>query len=204
MARKQAPIEIGMRFGHLVVIGKSHPVVCGDHNRAASIVKCDCGNTRIAVNTEMLIGKLKCCGLCEFSGNYKHGCSDSKLYKKWKSMNDRCKHPTGKNAKYAGISVCQEWKDFKAFKAWATKHGYRDGLSIDRINPNGNYEPSNCRFITMTEQANNKNNTIYLVRNGERKTLIEWSKITGINPKTIRLRLRRGWSDERALSPINK
>lgn len=198
--RKQ--IEVGTRFGHLVVVAASDPVDCGHgHIRSASIVMCDCGIRKVVANTELTRGRVQSCGCMK--GNVIHGQSKSKLYCIWSSMVSRCNSGKSKDCRDyhdRGICVCEEWKSFPSFSSWANANGYIDGLSIDRIDPNGNYEPSNCRWITMREQANNKRNTIYLTLNGERKTLIEWSRSFGISPKLVRQRLSKGWSAERALS----
>lgn len=96
-----------------------------------------------------------------------------------------------------GIVVCDEWKNnFLAFYNWAINNGYSDNLTIDRINYTGNYEPSNCRWITAKEQAANKSNVQLISFNGETHTIPEWSKITGINYKCLYARILAGWSTE--------
>ena len=98
------------------------------------------------------------------SGNYKHGMRHTRLYNIWRSMNQRCNNPNTINFKRyggRGITVCDEWKDdFQAFYDWAMANGYSDELTIDRLDPNGNYEPSNCRWATWEQQANNKRNSM--------------------------------------------
>ncbi len=78
-----------------------------------------------------------------------------------------------------------------SFYNWAINNGYKEGLSIDRINVNGNYEPNNCRWVRMKEQANNKTNNHYITYNGETHTMMEWSKILNINYSTIRERAKK-------------
>jgi len=100
-----------------------------------------------------------------------------------------------------GISVCDEWNEFKAFKEWAMNNGYSDQLTIDRINVNGNYEPDNCRWATQKEQCRNKRDNHYLTFQGETKTLIEWSELVGIRQETIRHRINDyGYTVEEALT----
>ena len=100
-----------------------------------------------------------------------------------------------------GISVCDEWNEFKAFKEWAMNNGYSDQLTIDRINVNGNYEPDNCGWATQKEQCRNKRDNHYLTFQGETKTLIEWSELVGIRQETIRHRINDyGYTVEEALT----
>lgn len=99
-----------------------------------------------------------------------------------------------------GISVCDEWKnDFKTFHDWALEKGYSDDLSIDRIDSNGNYEPSNCRWATSYEQTNNRRTTVILELDGERHTLSEWSKIKGIGYQTLFARYKSGKTPDEIL-----
>ena len=101
-----------------------------------------------------------------------------------------------------GVVICDEWReDFMAFYNWALANGYSDELTIDRIDFTGNYEPSNCRWATINEQANNKSNVIRLEYNGAKKTISEWSAITGIPAPDIWQRINRlKWSIEKALT----
>lgn len=124
-------------------------------------------------------------------------------YGSYHSMMDRCYRSNSANYKYyggRGIKVCEEWKNVKAFGEWAEKSGYMAGLSLDRIDPSKDYSPDNCRWATPYEQANNRRNTVYLTANGETHTISEWANITGIKQSTIKNRIYRGWSHERALT----
>lgn len=138
----------------------------------------------------------------------KHGMSRTRLYRIWYNMNRRCSDPTVDNyPRYGGrgITVCAEWQDFIPFRDWAFLTGYSDELTIDRIDSDGNYEPSNCRWSTTFEQSLNKRNTIVLEYKGQRKTLIDWATELSLDHTLIRGRLRRGWSVEDALSiPLNE
>lgn len=141
----------------------------------------------------------------ENNGHYKHGGKGTKLYEVWCSMKRRCELPTFSSYKYyggRGISVCNEWKEsFIAFRKWAFENGYKEGLSLDRIDNNGNYEPSNCRWATMKEQANNQNHTLKINYKGEIKTLTEWAEILGIKRHTLYQRIyKKGWTIERAFT----
>lgn len=135
--------------------------------------------------------------------------SYSNLYRVFNSMVERCTKPTTKNYhNYGGrgIKVCDEWiGNYQAFCEWALDNGYKKGLQIDRIDNNGNYEPSNCRWVTPKQNSNNARFNRLLTCNGETHTMSEWSEITGIIQTTISSRIRRGCSDEEALTtPINK
>jgi heme-degrading monooxygenase HmoA len=110
-------------------------------------------------------------------------------------MRERCNTKSSTSYKnYGGrdIKVCSEWDDYPAFRDWANENGYRDGLSIDRINNNGNYEPNNCRWATSKQQARNKRDTVYYEINGETKPIIEWAEILNKPYKRIIQRHNRG------------
>lgn len=190
-------IKVGERYGRLIILENHHPkdeVVC----------LCDCGNIKIACATNVYYGGTKSCGcLFQEGNNRKHGDKDTRLYKIWKSMRERCTTPSQnryKNYGAKGIRVCKEWDDYTAFKEWALSHGYTNELSIDRIDVNGNYEPSNCRWATAKQQANNKTNNRYITYNGETHTMTEWSDIVGIKAATIWARLNSGWTIDKTLS----
>lgn len=131
------------------------------------------------------------------------GESGTRLYKIWDAMKRRCynsKHIYFKNYGGRGIKICDEWlNDFYAFKKWSLSNGYEATLTIDRINNNGNYEPSNCRWVTNKENCNNTRTNRLITINGITKTLQQWADECGIYSGTIRERLRRGWSDEKLL-----
>lgn len=125
-----------------------------------------------------------------------HGLSNTRLHSIWRKMKDRRINPNATNySNYGsrGIKVCDAWNDdFMNFYEWANENGYENPLSIERINVNGNYEPLNCKWITMNEQSRNKRSTKYAVINGEEKPLIEWAELFGISYKTITTRWYRG------------
>ena len=103
----------------------------------------------------------------EDHGNFKHGLTEHPLYGVWASMKNRCKSKksNSENYYYRGIRVCPEWQSFLPFYNWAIKNGYEKGLTLDRINNDGNYEPSNCRFTTFSVQNRNKRKPKRLPRN---------------------------------------
>ena len=126
-------------------------------------------------------------------------------------MKNRCYNPQNKFYKdYGGrgITVCSEWLEkkngHKNFREWALENGWKEGYSIDRINVNGNYEPSNCRWATPTEQANNRRNNNFVTINGVTKTTSEWAKQIGISQNAFAGRVRNGWNDDKLLDPKYK
>jgi len=126
-------------------------------------------------------------------------------YGTYRSMMDRCYRELSHNYhNYGGrgITVCNEWKNIENFEKWVESSGYKKGLTIDRIDVNGNYCPENCRWSTMKEQDNNRRNTKYIICNGEKHTISEWSKIRGINRSTLNNRIYRGMKLEKALQYI--
>ena len=137
-----------------------------------------------------------------------HGMSQTRLYKAWINMRSRCtgRYYKGyKNYGGRGIKVCKEWMDnFVNFKQWALNNGYQDNLTIDRIDVNKDYEPTNCRWIPKSEQENNKRRNVRLTYNGITHNLMEWSKILGVNYTTLKSRIQRGWNVEDTLcKPID-
>lgn len=134
--------------------------------------------------------------------NYKNP-SEKRIYLIWHDMKRRCYQPQNKRySRYGGrgIRICAEWLDnFQAFFDWSMANGYSPELTIDRIEKDGNYEPSNCRWATKYEQANNRSNNHFITYNGETKTMKEWSDTVGISYYALRQRINRGWDIEKAL-----
>lgn len=135
--------------------------------------------------------------------HYIHGLSHSRIDNIYKTMIQRCYNAKSSNfKKYGakGIKVCDEWKnDRRKFYEWAFSNGYDDSLTIDRIDCLGDYEPSNCRWVSQKVQQNNRTNTIKITYQGATHTISEWSDITGIKHKTIWSRYHQGFSSDRIL-----
>lgn len=132
-----------------------------------------------------------------------HGKRNTRLYSIYAHIKERCYNANNKSYHYygaKGIIICDEWlHDFQAFYDWAMANGYADNLTIDRIDVNGNYEPSNCRWVTMKEQSNNKSCNISIAFNGKTQTLKQWADELGINYTRLYQRIYvRGWSVEKA------
>lgn len=127
-----------------------------------------------------------------------HNGKHTKLYGVWCGMKLRCNNPHNKSyPRYGGrgIGVCKEWSEsFASFMAWAKANDYREGLTIDRINPDGNYEPSNCRWVTTAQQNRNYSRNHFITYQGETKCLVDWADEFGINRATVLWRLKAGKS----------
>lgn len=135
-------------------------------------------------------------------GNPKHGQCHTRLYGIWKGIKTRCYNPNHKSYKNygaRGIKMCSEWKDFQNFYEWSINNGYTNKLTIDRINVNGDYEPSNCKWATMKEQLNNTRVNRYVSICGETNTVAEWARKFGISYWLMRYRLSLGLSDDELL-----
>lgn len=118
-------------------------------------------------------------------------------------MKSRCNNPHDNRYNLygaRGIKICDEWDKFNKFYRWAIENGYKSGLTIDRKDCNKGYCPQNCHWATMTFQQNNKRNNRKIAYNGMTLSLNQWSRKTMLGHSTLRDRLRRGWSVERALS----
>lgn len=154
---------LGQKFGTLTITGFEHV-----DNRWKWVCECECGTIKSYVPLKLIKGKTKTCGCgkvarCkELTVTYRttHGGRNTRLYCIWRGMKIRCLVPTNKdypNWGGRGITICNEWlNDFAAFRDWSLDNGYDEHLTIDRINNDGNYEPSNCRWITIQEQARNR------------------------------------------------
>ena len=140
-------------------------------------------------------------------GTFRHGMTRTPTYVVWSLMRRRCHRPASEHEKRLymdrGVAVCDRWHDFVNF---LKDMGVRpDGHQIDRIDPGGNYEPGNCRWVTPAEQARNKRSTRFIEFNGERLCLADWAKKLGVAPVTLHARLGRlRWAKERALTEQNR
>ena len=121
----------------------------------------------------------------------------TRIYRIWQAMKQRCTNSRCdcyRNYGERGIKICQEWeKDFVCFYNWAIKKGYNDNLSIDRIDVNGNYEPKNCRWATIKQQANNTRKNHFIKFNGEKYTLKQFSEKYNIPESTVWNWAKRGY-----------
>jgi hypothetical protein len=194
----------GQRFGRLTVVSRVENI----KDRTAWLCRCDCGKEKIVRGYSLRLGDTKSCGCYHGEtirkGNFVHGRSATRLYGIWNAVNSRCCNPNHEQFKdygERGITVCYEWKTFELFYEWAIANGYRDNLTIDRIDNDGNYCPENCRWAARKEQANNRRDTIKIEFNGETRALSMWSELVGIPRIALWKRIfQRGWSVEKALT----
>lgn len=149
----------GKKFGRLNVI----ECVGSKKNRRMWRCSCDCGNEVIVSASSLVGGMTKSCGCLARDAareyNTTHGDCGTRLYRIWKGIVSRCVNKSSTDYKWygaKGVTVCDEWRKYPHFKKWAVENGYRDDLTIDRIDPFGNYEPSNCRWATTAEQNMNR------------------------------------------------
>lgn len=198
----------GRKFGKLTVV----KYLGRRHNSSFWHCICDCGNEVDCYYSNLVFGHSTSCGCmrseyAKLSRNC-HGESTTRLYKEWARMKTRCHNPNAKgyhNYGGRGITVCEEWSSFWPFRTWAYEHGYSDSLTLDRIDVNGNYCPENCRWITREEQAKNKRTNVLIELNGEKKTIADWSRVTGLSRAVIQYRVKAGWTPEEIiLTPKNK
>ena len=209
--RKRMPDSIGQRYERLVIIAEAPPYVqpsTGVRQRQWTC-RCDCGTEKVVGQRAMRTGMVKSCGCLNEElkkqrithGHARKG-AHSGAYKAWRGIFQRCENPnTDQWANYGGrgITVCESWRDFANFLA---DMGERPrGKSIERLDVDGNYEPSNCVWATAIEQARNQRRTIWVHYRGKERCLKEACELSGVNYMTAIDRLQRGWPAERALSP---
>lgn len=202
---------VGQKFGRLTV--KSH--LGRKHHTSMWRCKCDCGNVVDVQGGAIKNGSIKSCGCWQSDRmaklNLKHGFARNGVkvpeYKTWEGMRRRCENSADKSFPHyggKGISVCDRWKDFQVFLSDieprpSPRH------SLDRIDVNGNYEPSNCRWATASQQCRNKTTNRFIVFNGKPMTLVKASEKSGIPYKTLKSRLQKGWTDDRAINtPVSQ
>jgi len=218
----------GQRFGRLTVIRYDHTEIAGKRREKIHcfLCKCDCGNEKVVRGHSLKTGNTTSCGcqqrliasktMTDYNKDVEHHTfyrthnhTNTRLYHTYSSMKERCYNPNVKSyIRYGGrgIKMCDEWlNDPAAFFEWAEKSGYKENLTIDRIDNNGNYEPSNCRWATYKEQGNNKCNNHNETMNGVTKTVAEWADLYGINKNIIYGRLKKGLDIFSALTkPVRK
>ena len=178
------------------------------------VCKCQCGNIIVVRSDLLKSGGVRSCGClakeihsirCRELGLARatHNKSKTRLYKIYMNMKDRCNRvncPAYKDYGLRGIKVCNEWEnDFNNFYEWSINNGYDDKLTIDRIDNNKGYSPSNCRWITRTEQCLNTRHNKFITYNNKTQTLKEWVNELGLKYTKVWKRLHRGWSFERAI-----
>lgn len=197
--------RVGSRYRRLVVLEQV--------TRHAPIkwkCRCDCGKIIVAIGKSLAQGSADSCGCLRAErlskSKTKHGACGTGTYRVWMHMRQRCENPTDNGfPDYGGrgIRVCERWR--KSFSSFFEDMGEKPtGKSINRINNDGNYEPSNCKWATESEQANNRRGNRVLEFKGKRLTVSQWSMELGLSQKALRSRVQMGWPVERILSePVN-
>lgn len=198
----------GQRFGRLIVIKRT---ANDKYGRAIWECSCDCGNKKTVSGASLISGKVKSCGCLRHDNRscVKHGGANTTLYRRWCSIIHRCESPCSpyyKNYGARGIKVCDEWHDFSKFKEWVIKTRPQEDYTVERIDVDGDYCPSNCTWIPLGEQARNRRTNVIIEYNGEKHILVEWCEILNLNYKLVHNRIYKlGWSFEQAIStPLDK
>lgn len=197
-------LQPGTKFGRLTIVRpagqdpKTH--------KSLSECKCSCGAVVVKRNNDLLTGRIVSCG-CErrersskqmyerAEKSNAHHMSGTPIYYCWHDMMRRCYFPSARRAeryKSRGITVCKSWHKFVVFEKWAYANGFKPGLEIDRIDFNGNYTPSNCRFVDYIQQANNRSNNRFIIYKGKKMTVAQWSRELNVKYETLKKHTARG------------
>lgn len=190
--RKKIKDLTGKKFGMLTVIGLQDT----DSRKTYWVCQCDCGNIKVVRSDSLKSGAIRSCGCMKkaqekinLTKHHSHKMSGTRIYHIWRGMKDRCYNvhsPSYYRWGGRGITICDEWKDnFSVFYSWAMENGYSENLTIDRIDNNGNYEPSNCRWATMEEQSRNRQSNVVIQIGNSKRTLKEWCEIFELEYGTI-------------------
>lgn len=165
---------------------------------------CECGNKKTIKKHHLTREAIKSCGcLRQEKHPKKHGKTGTRLHRIWRGMLSRCYSFDPRNRyKGRGITVCEEWQEFEPFFTWSMSNGYKDNLSIDRIDNNKGYYPLNCRWADDITQSNNRSDNHKIEINGEYKTFAEWSRITGLGQGTLRYRFINGYRGQELTQPL--
>ncbi|MGV7002497.1 helix-turn-helix domain-containing protein [Priestia megaterium] len=195
----------GRVFGRLTVI--EYGGFDQKHKVATWKCKCECGEEITTRKQNLLSGDTRSCGCLQretvTATATKHGLHNHRLYKIWHGMRGRCNNPNAPHyERYGGrgIRVCEEWdKSFETFYKDMIDT-YKEGLTIDRIDVNGNYEPGNCKWATMMEQGNNRRNNRVIEVFGETMTIAQAARKYNVKERTLRDRIKRGLVPEEAVT----
>ena len=196
---------IGQRFTRLLVVERAENEKNGS---ARWVCQCDCGNTIVISSYHLRNEDVKSCGCFQrdFPNRTTHGHSGEPIYDEWCGMKARCYNKSQKAYKNyggRGITVCERWRNnFKDFLDDVSElpHFGEEGYSLERINNDGNYEPSNCKWATIEDQANNKRSNHMITYNGKTQSVKKWADEVGVNYGTLKSRINRGWAIEKALT----
>lgn len=208
MGRKAAEIA-GLRFGRLVVQEKSW--LCGRTRQWLRL--CDCGKTHEARANNLQSGRTRSCGClnseARLARTVKHGWSKSKVYRAHQAMLARCyRKSSSRYQSYGGrgIRVCDRWRGAQGFTNFLQDMGRpEDSQTLERIDVNGHYSPSNCKWADWREQVGNKQDSIRITIDGRTDCLKRWAEVRGLPYKTVYARVKNGWDPIKALTvPVNR
>jgi hypothetical protein len=203
----------GEKFGRLEVVER---IKKNKRIYYKCICNCESGTEKLIRSDSLTSGKTVSCGCynseitSEISkiNNTTHGMSKTKIYNVWGHMISRCENKdtwSYKNYGGRGIIICKEWRsDFMNFYQWSMENGYKEGLTIERIDVNGNYEPRNCRWATQLEQANNKTSTLYIEIDGVTKSSTEWDRLNNLPINCVAQRYRHGKRGRDLIRPLRE
>ncbi len=194
----------GQRSGRLIVVRQA------GRDKWKNILwscLCDCGNTTTVLGGAIRKGRIQSCGCTKIQHGHSKKGEMTQIYSTWTAMRQRCnnlKHPEYKNYGKRGIVVCKRWEKFENFLEDMGEPP-TDKHSIDRIDNDGNYCKSNCRWATLKQQQRNKRNNLFITYDGKTQCLAAWAEEFDIKYGTLESRLRRGWSIGKALTtPVKK
>lgn len=193
----------GKKYNHLTVIKRLENAKGGV---PVWECKCDCGNITTVRGSNLKNGSVKSCGCLRHKPTVvSHNMSNTRLYHVYAGMKSRCFNKslkTYKNYGGRGITICDEWKNnFINFYNWAMENGYKEGLTIERIDNDGNYEPKNCKWIPKSEQPNNRRMNYKFTYDGKTQNLAEWCKELGLDYKRTHSRIyKQKWDFEKAIT----
>jgi len=210
--------SIGDKFGKLTILDK-YIENNGRQNKTMVSCHCDCGRNYKGILSQISNGYVSSCGclsgchnkedFIKNGKNFSHGLTNHALYSTWNGMKNRCfnKNVTEyHNYGGRGITICEEWLDFRNFYNWCIDNGYNELLTLDRKNNDGNYCPENCKFSTYEEQQNNKSSNTILTAFGEVKTMSQWSKDIRckVTYGVLCYRINNNWEHESAITEISE
>lgn len=198
---KYTPIVPGSKFGRLTVLASAP----AKNKKSRWLCRCECGKEKAIQSYYLQTNRTRSCGCLSVDTstilNTTHGMAYTRTYTIWSTMRARCNNPYHKKYhRYGGrgISVCDSWNDYELFLADMGEAPI--GYSIDRINNNGNYSPSNCRWATAKEQANNTRRNVWLTWAGKTLSIADWAIALKVNGATLYQRFHKGWDTERILT----
>lgn len=203
MGKTNKQYMIGKKYGILTVISEIE--IRNKNGHILYNVRCDCGKEKQVLGSSLRSGASRSCNKCSLlTGS--HGMWKSREFSIWQYMKDRCYNPNNtryKNYGGRGIIVCDKWK--YSFINFYLDMGESNNLTIDRINVNGNYEPSNCRWSTPKIQARNRTNNVFYTYKKQTKCVGEWCELLKMPTSTFYNRIKRGWSIDKIIeTPIRK